>query len=110
MNKKLLLTFISVLFLIILAACGGNNGSENNESVDNPTESNDEGTKSDEEVNLTFWHIETGESTTVVENAVKRFEEKHEGVSVDVVQVENDPYKTNLVVAMGGGSPPDVFH
>lgn len=110
MNKKLLLTLISVLFLVVLVACGGNNEPKNNGSVDNSTGNANEGATSGEEANLTFWHIETGDNKVVIENAVKRFEEKHEGVTVEAVQVENDPYKTNLVVAMGGGSPPDVFH
>lgn len=99
MNKKIVLTIISVLFLAVLAACGGNN-----ESADNSTEN------TGDEKNLTVWHIQTGEAIEVLENAVKRFEEKHEDVNVELIPVENDPYKTNLVVAMGGGSPPDVFH
>ncbi|MGP4061139.1 extracellular solute-binding protein [Halobacillus sp. H74] len=59
---------------------------------------------------LTLWHIETGKSEVALEDAVKRFEESHEGVNVEVVRQENDPYKTKLSVAMGGGTPPDVFH
>ncbi|MBS4210025.1 extracellular solute-binding protein [Bacillus sp. FJAT-50079] len=104
MNKKLVLTIISILCFSILVAC---NGGKN--STGGSTESSG-GKSGGEEKKLTLWHIETGNNVTVLENAVKRFEDKHEGVSVEVVQVENDPYKTNLVVAMGGGNPPDVFH
>ncbi len=59
---------------------------------------------------LTLWHIETGPSEKALKEAVKRFEDSHDGVKVKVVRQENDPYKTKLSVAMGGGTPPDVFH
>ena len=98
---------MSVLILSILVACSGNKVNTDSEK---PVKESDEKNTSAEEKKLVFWHIETGDNINVVEDAVKRFEEKHEGVTVEVLQVENDPYKTNLVVAMGGGNPPDVFH
>ncbi len=63
-----------------------------------------------EDTTLTLWHIETGPSEKALKEAVKRFEDSHDGVKVKVVRQENDPYKTKLSVAMGGGTPPDVFH
>ena len=63
-----------------------------------------------EKKTLTFWHIGIGEERTILEQAVKRFEEKHPDVKVEIVAHQNDAYKTKLPVAMGGGNPPDIFH
>ncbi|SEH41516.1 carbohydrate ABC transporter substrate-binding protein, CUT1 family [Halobacillus karajensis] len=90
-----------VTALIILFITAGCSDSES---------STDGGSGDDTSKTLTLWHIETGESEVAIEDAVKRFEENHEGVNVEVVRQENDPYKTKLSVAMGGGTPPDVFH
>ncbi|MFG6150294.1 extracellular solute-binding protein [Halobacillus sp. B23F22_1] len=98
LKRKMFLTAIFVL--IFAAGCqGGGNSSTNGES----------GGSGDSDT-ITLWHIETGESEKALQDAVERFEESHEGVTVDVVRQENDPYKTKLSVAMGGGTPPDVFH
>src|SRR5690606_31191525 len=63
-----------------------------------------------EQKTLTFWHIGIGKERTILEEAVKRFEEKHPDVKVEIVAHQNDAYKTKLPVAMGGGNPPDIFH
>ncbi|WP_181347861.1 extracellular solute-binding protein [Thalassobacillus sp. CUG 92003] len=89
-----LLAMIALLFTTACTNSGGDSSSGSSEGSDT----------------LTMWHIETGESEKALEDAVKRFEESHDGVNVKLVRQENDPYKTKLSVAMGGGSPPDVFH
>nr|WP_204497914.1 extracellular solute-binding protein [Aquibacillus albus] len=78
-----------------------------NTETDNSDEENSDGTN--EEVTISLWHIETGPSGDAIMQAVERFEEKNPGVTVEVSQQENDPYKSKLSVAMGGGNPPDVF-
>ncbi|ESU73062.1 extracellular solute-binding protein [Geobacillus subterraneus] len=93
--------FASILLVILLAACQPKAPSTNTSSSGKPNSG---------EKTLTVWHIETGESEVALKNAAKRFEEKHPGVTVKLVRYENDPYKTKLSVAMGGGNPPDVFH
>lgn len=89
---------IALVVLFIVGGCA------NSESTSN---GNSEGGDSK---TLTLWHIETGKSEVAIEDAVERFESNNEGVNVEVVRQENDPYKTKLSVAMGGGTPPDVFH
>ncbi|WP_245807678.1 extracellular solute-binding protein [Halobacillus massiliensis] len=85
-----------VALLVFAAGCGNNStGGESGGSGGSDT--------------ITLWHIETGASEKALEDAVARFEEDHD-VTVDIVRQENDPYKTKLSVAMGGGTPPDVFH
>lgn len=60
---------------------------------------------------LVFWHIQTTEPTKgVIDRAVERFRRDHPDIEVEVVAIQNDPYKTRLAVAMGAGDPPDVFH
>lgn len=92
---------VSILLVVLLAACQPKAPSTNTSSSGKPNSG---------EKTLTVWHIETGESEEALKNAAKRFEEKHPGVTVKLVRYENDPYKTKLSVAMGGGNPPDVFH
>ncbi|WP_347835540.1 extracellular solute-binding protein [Gracilibacillus sp. JCM 18860] len=84
----------------------------NEDSIDetNGGEEAGDGNEGGEQVTLTLWHIETGPSGEAIEAAVSRFEKKHPNVTVEVSQQENDPYKSQLSVAMGGGNPPDVFH
>ncbi|WP_458353367.1 extracellular solute-binding protein [Peribacillus frigoritolerans] len=92
---------IILLSLILLVACQAPNA---NPSSGSSSESN-RGKKE-----LTVWHIESQGGEPGLKDAVKRFEDKHPGVSVKLIKQENDPYKSKLVVAMGGGNPPDVFH
>ncbi|GKU80644.1 extracellular solute-binding protein [Niallia sp. NCCP-28] len=96
--------FIFILILFLLAGCqpGAPNTKTNSEGSSN--------SGSADSKTLTIWHVETGAGEESIKNAAKRFEEKHPGVAVKVVRQENDPYKTKLSVAMGGGNPPDVFH
>lgn len=92
---------VILLSLILLVACQAPNA---NPSSGSSSESN-RGKKE-----LTVWHIESQGGEPGLKEAVKRFEDKHPGVSVKLIKQENDPYKSKLVVAMGGGNPPDVFH
>ncbi|QGH33227.1 extracellular solute-binding protein [Gracilibacillus salitolerans] len=120
-NKKLFWIML-VAFLLIFAACGPSDSTGTADTLDDTTEDaatetedSGEGTETEEEgtgeeVTLTLWHIETGPSGEAIEAAVQRFEENNPTVTVEVSQQENDPYKSQLSVAMGGGNPPDVFH
>lgn len=59
---------------------------------------------------LVLWHIQTTDPTlSIIADSVARFEAAHPGVEVEVVPLQNDPYKVRLAVAMGAGDPPDVF-
>src|SRR5690554_6120281 len=93
MFKKVILFLVVSLFLVSLIGCQGKS---------------EEAAKSSGET-LTVWHVASGGAQEAIENAVARFEKEH-SVEVEVIRHDNDPYKTNLSVAMGGGEPPDVFH
>ncbi len=60
------------------------------------------------EVNFEFWHIQTS-TPEILQNSVDRYMADNPGVNVEVVPLQNDPYKTKIKVAMGAGNPPCVF-
>lgn len=85
-----------VVFAVSLAVAGGAKESAANTGK--------------EEITLTLWHI--GTDTTrhaAIKAAIGRYETTHPNVKVVEQAIENDPYKTKLKTAMGGGNPPDVF-
>ncbi|MET1029579.1 extracellular solute-binding protein [Domibacillus tundrae] len=97
------LFLLLTLLIMIVAGCGAPNAT--------PDKGSSDGGGDGENVELTMWHIESSDlAIKVLEDAASRFEEKNPGVTVKVVKQENDPYKSKLVVAMGGANPPDVFH
>jgi len=59
---------------------------------------------------IVLWHIQTADAAKkVIENSVARFEKANPDVDVEIVVLQNDPYKTKLKIAMGAGNPPDIF-
>lgn len=63
-----------------------------------------------QDVKITFWHIQnTGTGPEMIQQAVDRYMADNPGVTVEVVPMQNDPYKTRIRTAMGAGDPPCVF-
>jgi len=63
-----------------------------------------------EEVKLVFWDAQTlTKLGDKVESAVQEFMKENPNVTIEVAHFEVDAYKTKLKVAMGGGTPPDIF-
>jgi ABC-type glycerol-3-phosphate transport system substrate-binding protein len=60
---------------------------------------------------LVLWHNHTEDDgfKGIIEEAVKDFK-KNEGIEIEIVTAQNDPYKTKLKVVMGSGTPPDIIH
>jgi raffinose/stachyose/melibiose transport system substrate-binding protein len=59
---------------------------------------------------IVLWDVQTtGKMKDIIDKEAAQFS-KDTGVQLQVVHIENDPYKTKLKVAMGGGTPPDIFH
>jgi raffinose/stachyose/melibiose transport system substrate-binding protein len=59
---------------------------------------------------FSFWHIQnTGTGPEVIQKAVDRYMKDNPGVTVEVVPMQNDPYKTRIRTSMGAGDPPCVF-
>lgn len=58
---------------------------------------------------VVLWDVQTqGFLRDIVDNAAAEFN-KTSDVPVEVVHLQNDPYKTKLKVVMGAGNPPDIF-
>jgi raffinose/stachyose/melibiose transport system substrate-binding protein len=59
---------------------------------------------------LDFWHIQsTGNGPQIIQQAVDRFIADNPGVSVEVVPMQNDPYKTRIRTAIGASDAPCIF-
>lgn len=60
---------------------------------------------------LTLWDVETSSVLgQIVDQHAEIFESLNPGYELEVVHIQNDPYKTKLKVAMGAGTPPDMFY
>lgn len=59
---------------------------------------------------ITLWHIQsTGNGPMLLQQAVDRFMADNPDVAVEVVPMQNDPYKTRIRTAMGAGDTPCIF-
>lgn len=59
---------------------------------------------------ITFWHIQnTGDGPMLLQQAADRYMADNPDVNVEVVPMQNDPYKTRIRTAMGAGDAPCVF-
>jgi raffinose/stachyose/melibiose transport system substrate-binding protein len=69
-----------------------------------------EATAKDEQITLNVWHIGVDATRrATMEKAIARYQAANPNVKVVDQAIENDPYKTKLKTAMGGGNPPDLF-
>ncbi|WP_319414666.1 extracellular solute-binding protein [Marispirochaeta aestuarii] len=65
----------------------------------------------EEKVEIVLWDVQTSNILReIVDSSAQRFMEDYPNVVLDVVHIQNDAYKTKLKVAMGAGTPPDIFH
>lgn len=59
---------------------------------------------------ITVWDVwTTGTMKPVIDEAAVRFGKWNPGMQINVVHIQNDPFKTKLKIAMGAGTPPDIF-
>ena len=59
---------------------------------------------------IDFWHIQsTGDGPQLIQQAVDRFMADNPGVTVNVVPMQNDPYKTRIRTSIGAGDAPCIF-
>ena len=60
---------------------------------------------------IEFWYLAgAGFQPEVFKDSVARLEAAHPEVKVTIQELQNDPFKTKLAVAMGSDAPPDVWH
>lgn len=63
-----------------------------------------------DDVTIEMWHIQnTGFGPELIQNAVDRYMADNPGVTVEVVPMQNDPFKTRIRTAIGAGDAPCIF-
>src|SRR5215468_7727751 len=88
---SLLFSLVAVLVLM-LTACGNDNGSGNGKTV------------------INWWHISTADpQLTIFKNYASEYMKAHPNVEIKITVIANDPFKTKLATAMQAGTPPDIF-
>lgn len=98
--KKSAKTILALLLTVILISALALTG------CSGPSQTNTAG----EQKKITLWHIQsTGVGPELIQNAVDRFIADNPNVEVEVVALQNDPFKSKLKVAMGANNPPDIF-
>jgi raffinose/stachyose/melibiose transport system substrate-binding protein len=60
---------------------------------------------------LVMWDVQTtGVLPGIIDQTGQEFMKANPGIELEIVHIQNDPFKTKLKVAMGAGTPPDIFH
>ncbi len=115
--KKVWSLLLAGMMVVSMAGCGTSQSKKEETDEASKTESNvkEENEKSaeesDEEINLTFWHIwPDAEMGEIVDNYVEIFEEEHPNVNIEAVATQEVEYQNNkLKVAAATGAQGDVF-
>ncbi|WP_400246820.1 sugar ABC transporter substrate-binding protein [Niallia sp. JL1B1071] len=90
---KLLLSSMLIFSMLLLGACSSGSSGE-----------------ADGKKEITFMFRGGPDEKTAYTEAIKKFEESHEGVSVKIINTDADQYATKLSAAVSGGNVPDVFY
>ena len=125
--KKLVSFMLAGIMAVSMAGCGSAGSGTSTENTNNPGDSDEQeapaqdssedaeasaqAADSDEEINLTFWHIwPDAEMGAIVETYVEMFEKEHPNVTVESVATQEVEYQNNkLKVAAATGAQGDVF-
>jgi len=68
------------------------------------------GGAAEDETTMTMWHIQTQERIVdIIEGSLERFSADNPEYRVEQVPMQNDPYKTTLIISMGADEMPDMF-
>ncbi|CAI9386906.1 hypothetical protein BACSP_01800 [Bacillus sp. T2.9-1] len=90
---KILLSSMLIFSMLLLGACSSGSSGE-----------------ADGKKEITFMFRGGPDEKTAYTEAIKKFEESHEGVSVKIINTDADQYATKLSAAVSGGNVPDVFY
>lgn len=90
---KILLSSMLIFSMLLLGACSSGSSGE-----------------ADGKKEITFMFRGGPDEKTAYTDAIKKFEESHEGVSVKIINTDADQYATKLSAAVSGGNVPDVFY
>lgn len=112
--KRLAFILVSILLIASLAACGGGNNSKGaSNGGTEPTETNNnsagenQGTTSDEKIELTFWSL----GTTNYEELAKEYTKEHPNITIKFQNTSDQTaHHNNLTTALSANKgAPDIF-
>ncbi|GAB2556606.1 ABC transporter substrate-binding protein [Gracilibacillus alcaliphilus] len=115
MKKSLLLTLLSMCFILLLAACGGGNpegGEDNSESGEGNSKGGEDTAAENEaaeEVEIEFWHAMSGPHEEQINSFVDQFNSEHENITVKPVnQGSYDDLEQKIMAAAKAGNLPTL--
>ena len=104
LKKTWLLTLLTLIALLV-AACGAVPGGAGPNTGAAPAEPADDG---DEQVTITFWHHWGGNRVPLMEEQIRRFEEKYPNIKVEMTLQPWDNRLQKILTTVAAGDPPDV--
>ncbi len=104
MQGKIWQLMLFSLSVLLLTACVG---------VEQTAESGETGSETaaesgDEQVTITFWHHWGGNRVPLMEEQIRRFEEKHPNIKVEMTLQPWDNRLQKILTTVAAGDPPDV--
>lgn len=110
MKLKKILMLLSVLFILLLAACGGNGESETEEASSQPASGEAETTEeAGEPVEIEFWHAMSGPHEEAINQFTEQFNSEHENITVKPVnQGSYDDLEQKIMASAKAGTLPDL--
>lgn len=114
--SKLLCAILGVSMIIGSMGCSGagsgNQGGNTEVSPVSATEAKSNNGDSQEEIELTFWHIwgaETDASYGAVKKVIADFQKEYPHIKIKEDTTENEAYKTKIKASAAANELPDVF-
>ncbi|MCR2821474.1 ABC transporter substrate-binding protein [Lederbergia panacisoli] len=96
--RSLLVNVLAILILLSMTACSSTgSSSKNNSSKDG-----------DGVVEVTYWHMWTGDWKKLIDDLVNEFNESHPNIRVKALSIAGDA-DSKFLTAQAGGNPPDVM-
>ncbi|MFA5693104.1 MAG: extracellular solute-binding protein [Acholeplasmataceae bacterium] len=107
--KKYLIIFITLIFSVLLVACGGDRGAPQVKVVEwyeLPEDADYDGSK----VTIKFWHRMGGANQTIIQNWIEEFEALYPNITVDEEKAADDYDKLadKIALAIPGGNAPHI--
>ncbi|MEQ6376295.1 ABC transporter substrate-binding protein [Bacillaceae bacterium S4-13-56] len=105
--KKLFMSVFTLLFVLILAACGNSEASTNTENESSDSENGSEEVVIDSPVEIEFWHAMSGDHEKVLTEITDDFNGSQENITVKLVNQGSydDLSKKNMAAAKANTLP-----
>ncbi|WP_337102641.1 ABC transporter substrate-binding protein [Paenibacillus sp. YIM B09110] len=116
-NKSIAIMMVSMVFALLVSACGGNegnNGGNGNNGADAANTGGNESAATEkpagEKVNLKFWAAldPSTDEGKAIQSKVKEFDDSHDNITVDLQVITYDILHDKLVASINAGDAPDI--